>query len=808
MTDLLLDVRYALRALRRQPGFAAVAILTLALGIGATTTVFSVVYGVLLRPLPFADADRLVRVYADREGVPWTASPPDFVDWRAQATSFEDLTAITPLSFAITGEGPAQQHGAAMATAAFFSVLGVAPALGAGFTEVHEVPGQDRVVLLGDALWRTQYGADPEVVGRTIRLDGGEYQVIGVMPAGFAEPATAELWVPLAFTADDLATQRGAHYLRVYGRLRPGVTVDRADREMREIAARLDAAYPTANPGWRAQVTSLRDSVVGDARRPLYALLGAVGLVLLMTCVNVASLLLSRAVARDHEIAIRVALGVNRLRLVRGVLAESLVLALAGGALGVALATWGVEALTRLAPTNLPRVEQVGVNPLILAFALAVSGLTGVVFGAAPSLQLLRRREDAGALAAGARGGTAGRVAQRWRQALVTAQVALAVTLVAGAGLLMKSLGRILATDPGFRPEGVLTFNLSLPDDGYEPARVDAFAHNVEERLRSLPGVSDVGLVFGLPLTSSFSITVSSLDGRPLPADEQERLGGQQLRFATPGYFRAIGMTLLRGRGFSEADRAGASPVAVINETAARAIFGGEDPIGRHLSFGTRMGLGGDRVNGEIVGVVRDVRDVALREPARGHVYFAHAQWPVGFLQPVVRTTGDPLALAEAARRAVAEVDPNVPVYQVRTVAQLLETSTARDRFLTLVLGVFALTALALAAVGIYGVVSHAVSQRIRELGIRLALGARTTDILRLVVRQGALLAGAGAGIGLVGTLFATRALRGLLHEVTPTDPPTLIAGTFVLVVVALAASYLPARRAARVNPVEALRHE
>jgi putative ABC transport system permease protein len=806
MTDLLHDVRLALRALRRQPGFSAVAILTLALGIGATTAVFSIVYGVLLRPLPYPDADRLVRVYATRDGAQWTASPPDFTDWRAQATSFEDLAALTTTSLALTGDGPARQHAGAQVTAAFFSVLGVAPALGRGFTEAHEVPGQDGVVVLSHALWSDQFGADPGVLGRTLRLDGVDYEVIGVMPPGFAEPGATELWVPLAFTADDLTTQRGAHYLDVYGRLRPDVTLERADREVHGLAARLDAAYPDANPGWRAQATSLRDALVGDVQRPLYAVLGAVGLVLLMTCVNVASLLLSRAVARDHEIAIRVALGVDRLRLVRSVLAESLVLALAGGALGVALATWGIEALARLAPADLPRMDQVGVNPLVLGFTLGISGLTALLFGAAPSFQLLRRRE-ATAVVTGTRGGTAGRAAQRWRRALVTAQIACAVTLVAGAGLLIKSFGRLMATDPGFRPDGVLTFNLALPD-GYAPARVAAFASGVEERLRALPGVEDVGLVFGLPLSGlSFSISVYALDGRTLTSAEQERLGAQ-IRFVTPGYFPTIGMTVLRGRGITPADGAGGRPVAVINETAARRLFGDDDPIGRHLEFGTRMGLGGDRLNGEIVGVVRDVKDVALGNPARGHVYFAHAQWPVGFLQPVLRTGGDPEALATAARNAVAAVDPDVPVYRVRTLTQLRAASAARERFLMLVLGVFAGAALLLAAVGIYGVVAHAVAQRTRELGIRMALGARAADILWLVLRQGVFLGGTGAALGLVGALAASRVLEQLLYQVTPSDPATLALGAGGLLVVTLAATYLPARRAAGVDPVEALRHE
>jgi predicted permease len=809
MNDLLLDLRHALRALRRQPGFALTAVLTLALGIGATTAVFSVVYGVLLRPLPFADSDRLVRVFSDHEGEQWTASPPDFLDWQAQATGFEHLAAVNTQSMALTGDGPAQRRIAAAVTAAFFPVFHSAPALGRGFTDQHEVMGQDKAVVLSDALWRTQYGADAGVVGRFIRLDGAEYEVLGVMPPHFDVPAGTDLWIPLAFSADDVATQRGAHYLDIYGRLRDGVTVERAGREIADIAARIETAYPDANPGWRTQVVSLRDDLVGDARRPLFALLGAVGLVLLMTCVNVASLLLSRAVARDHEIAVRVALGVDRWRLVRAVLAESLVLALAGGLLGAALAGWGVEALAGLAPATLPRLDQVGVDPVMLMFTLALSGATGLVFGAAPSFQLLRRREEAGALTSGERGGTAGRRAQRWRRALVTAQIALAVTLVAGAGLLIRSFARLMATDPGFRPEGALTFTLSLPTVGYEdPARVVAFVSAVEEQLRALPGVTGVGMIFGLPLTGfGFSITPTALDGRPLTAEEQDRLS-TQLRFVTPGYFETMGIGLVHGRTFTPQDRSGAAPVAVVNESAARRLFGTTEVIGRRVEHGTRMGLGGDRVNGEIVGVVRDVKDVGLGAPARAHVYYAHAQWPVGSIQPVLRIVGDPLTLAEPARAVVAAVDPDVPVFQVRTLSQLRTASAGRTRFLMVVLGIFAGAALVLSAVGIYGVVAYAVAQRTRELGIRMALGARAADIVRLVVRQGAVMAGLGGAVGLAGALLATRVLRGLLYQVTPTDPPTLTGGTLVLVAVALLASYLPARRAARVSPVEALRQD
>ena len=810
MTDLLHDARLALRALRRQPGFAVAAMLTLALGIGATTAVFSVVYGILLRPLPFPESDRLVQVMALDDDVEWTASPPDFVDWRAQAASFEALAAVNTGAFALTGDGPAQQYAGASVTAGYFTVLGVAPALGRGFIEANEVPGTNFVVVISDAVWRAQFGADPSVLGRHIRLDNADYEVVGVMPRGFDAPGGTDFWMPLAFTPNDLTTQRGAHYLNVYGRLAAGVTVDRADREMREIAARLDLAYPDANPGWSARVTALRASIVGDVQRPLWALLGAVAVVLLMACVNVASLMLGRAIGREREDAIRTALGAGRLRLVRGVLVETGVLALGGGVLGVLLAVWGVAALIRLAPGDLPRLDEVGVDGWVLGFTLFLTIATGLLFGAAPSFHLLRRREASGALAAGERGGTAGGRIQRWRRALVVAQMALAVTLVAGAGLLGKSFARLLATDPGFTTGGALTFNLSVPNAGYEqPERVEAFVAAVEERLDVLPGVTGVGMIFGLPLSGfNFSISLTSVDGRQFDAQEQERRTSPQLRIVTPGYFAAMGIPLVRGRGIAEQDRAGSPPVMVVSATAGQMLFGGEDPLGHHFDLGTGMGVGRGRVGGEVIGVAGDVKDASLRAPARPLVYAVHRQFPVGFLQVVVRTAGDPLSLAEAARQAVAAVDPNVPVYQVRTLAQLLGASVAQARFMTMLLGLFAVVALALAAVGIYGVVAYAVAQRTRELGIRLALGARAADILWLILRQGAILGSLGVALGLAGALVATRALERLLYQVTPSDPSTFAVGAVGLLAVALVASYLPARRAAGVDPVEALRHE
>jgi putative ABC transport system permease protein len=805
------DFRYALRALRQNPGFILVALLTLALGIGANTTIFSVVRGVLLRPLPYPAPERLVRVFESRDGSHGSVSPPDYVDWRDQSDVFAGLATLNSgSSFALTGgTGPAQQVDGASVTPNFFSVLGVAPVLGSDFVPADGVVGQNHVVLLGYGLWRRRFGGDPTIVGRSIRLDGESYRVAGVMPLGKEYPRDAELWVPLAFTEHDLATQRGAHYLDVIGRLRPGVTLARAQTEMDAIAARLAESYPNTNRNAGALEMPLLESMVGSVAPALRILLGAVGLVLLIACTNVANLALARARRREREMSVRLALGAGRWRLVRGVLAEGILLGLAGGAVGLGMAVWGVPLLRVLRPGDMPRLDQVRVDGTVLGFAVGVSLLSGLLFSLLPAGQIFTRAELHESLTSEGRSLTAHRRARSSRNSLVAAEMALSVTLLAGAALLARSFVALVHVDPGFAPDHVLSFSLSLPDARYStPERADAFYQQLLARLRALPGVQAAGAVFGLPLSGfRFGISAYELDGRRLPSGEDDRLS-TQVRIVTPDYFPAMGIAVVRGRNFTDADRVGAPPAIIVNEAAARLLWPGQNPLGHHLTIGTSFGLGRGRVGGEVVGVVRDTREFGLGASVRPETYLVHAQVPVGYMSVVLRTATDPDALARAAAAAVAALDPDVPAFDVRTMNERVSASMAQPRFYLLLLGAFAAVALLLAAVGIYGVMSYTVGERRREIGVRIALGACPVEVLALVVRQGMTVAGIGAAVGLAGSLAGARVLRGLLYGVGPTDVTAFAGAVAVLALVALLACYVPARRAARVDPMEALRYE
>lgn len=807
MSAFLSDIRVALRTLAGAPGFTAIAVLTLALGIGANTAIFSLVHGVLLRPLPYPEPDRLVRVDAERSGEAWTASPPDFKDWQRLAGSFSSMAAFNKSSAALSGENDSEQVLTTAATAGYLELLGARPLAGRLLAEADEVPGGPRTALVSEGLASRRFGSAGAAVGASVRLDGDAYEVVGVIPSGLEEGRRTQVWMPLAFTADDLTTQRGAHYLGVYARLAPGVTRQEADQEMSALAASLAARYPGSNTGWGARVVGLKEAVVGAVRPALLALTGAVGLVLLVACVNVANLLLARALRREHQFAVRAALGAGRLQLARSVLGESVLLGLAGGGAGLVLAAWAVDLLTASQAADLPRLAEVGIDGRVLAFTAGLSLATGLLFGLVPGLQVAARRDLARALGSLSRQSSPrGRTA---KAALVIVEVALAVVLVTGAGLLGRSFLRLTTTDPGFSPDGVLAFGLSLPDSRYPEAEdSEAFVAELNERLAALPGVESAGAVFGLPLSGfSFSMSMSEIDGRELVPEEEERLSAQ-IRVVTPDTFEALGIPMRRGRGIGEEDRHGAPGAVVLNEAAARLLFPGDDPLGHRLAIGTSFGLGRGRAGGEVVGVVGDVRDQAIATEPRPTLYLAHHQMPVGYLAFVVRTAGDPVALAGAAAREVRRLDPELPVFDVQPMADLVADSVAASRFYAGVLGLFAVIALLLAAVGLYGVLAFSVSERSREIGVRVALGAARGDVLRLVLRQGVSLAAAGLALGLVGAAGASHLLTSLLYGVTPTDPATFVAVPGVLAAAAVLACYFPARRALRLDPVVVLKQE
>jgi putative ABC transport system permease protein len=807
---MLNDLRYALRSLKNHPGFATVAVITLAVGIGANSAIFSVVSAVLLRPLPYPDPDGLVQVHALNRGDLWTVSPPDFVDWRRDIGVFSVMAAFHPSSFALTGSGPAVRVEGARATSALLPMLGGDPILGRVFGEEHEVLGRDRVVVLSNGLWRTRFGADSAIVGRTIMLDGESHVVVAVMGKTFDFLGDAEVWTPLAFSERDLTTQRGAHYLTVLGRLEDGATVEQAAAQLERLAAGIAERYPASNAGWGATAEGLREAIVGDVRPALAVLLGAVGLVLLIACANVANLLLVHGSKRRRELAIRAALGAARPRLIRALLTESLVLALVGGFAGLLLATWGTALIAHLELSAIPRLDGVRLDRAVLAFTALVSLTCGVVFGVLPALQASRGGDLHRSLKTGGRGlsGDAGR--GRLRRGLVVAELALAVTLVIAAGLLFRSFVRLHQVEIGFDPDDVITFNVSLPDARYgEPDLAEAFFAELVERSAALPGVAAAGAVFGLPMSGfGYSISAYELDGRRIEPPEDDRLS-TQIRIATPDYFRTVGMRVLRGRGFSESDRADAPRAVVINEAAAKLLWPGEDPLGHQVTVGTSLGLGRGRVGGTVVGLVGDVRDVGLASEPRPQLYVPHRQFPMDFMTVTVRPgTGAGAALVEPLRALVAALDADVPVYRVQPLEAFVAESVADRQFYLRVIGLFAAIALGLAAIGIYGVIAYGVAQRTSEIGIRLALGASRGEILGLIVGQGLGLTAVGVAIGLGAAFVATRLMEALLFGVGSTDPLTFGVAAAALGSAALLASYVPARRATRVDPMDALRGE
>jgi putative ABC transport system permease protein len=806
-TELAQDISYAVRTLRKAPGFALVAILTLALGIGANTAIFSVVRGILLRPLPFAQPDRLVMVASTYGGgsTPSTSSPANVYDWRAQNKSFTSMAVVSGHSAVLTGSGDPERIRGFDVGADFFSILGVKALLGRStFTPEDSAWKGSKSVLVNETLWKTHFGSDPSLVGKMVTLDDERYQVAGIIPAAAAWPSNTMLWYPFTYDPATLANSRGAVYLSVVARLKPGVSLESATADMGTISARLAQQYPTADEKFGSVVVPMQDWITGSLKRPLLILLGGVAFVLLIACANVANLLLVRGVAREGELAVRTALGAGRGRLLRQLVTESMVLSLIGGAAGLLLAIAGTRLLVGAAPASIPRLDSIRVDSVVLAFTLLIATVTGAVFGLVPARQMVRP-DIAKTLREGGRGGgnrSGGHIARR---ALVVAEVALSVMLLAGAGLLIRSFNSLMAVDPGFRTENTISFALSLPEAKYQTATSQAaFMSRVMERMHALPGVQSAGSGFGMPLTNfgfGFTFTVA---GRPplKPADQPDA----EVRVATPDYFSTMGIRIVKGRGFTDLDRDGGAKVLLLTETAAKKFFPGEDPIGKHVTFGWDRSTG--PLEGDIVGIVADVKQSSLANATLPQFWAPYDQWPMSNMNVVLHTTRDPQAVMVDARAAIKQLDPDLAVAQVKTLDAILADSVAQPRFYMMLLTAFALVAITLSAIGIYGVVAYLVGQRSRELGIRIALGATPSRVVNMVVREGVGMVAVGVVVGLVGALALTQLMGALLFSVKPTDPPTYLAVTVLLGVVALLASSIPASRAAHVDPAIAMRTE
>ncbi|MBU8896783.1 ABC transporter permease [Corallococcus sp. M34] len=800
MSSLNQDMRYALRTLRGSPGFVLAAVLALALGIGANSAVFSVVNGVLLTPPPFREPERLVHLSNDfaKAGIRLApVSMPEYRDHQSLARVFSSVAAYVQGDLTLTGRDTPVRLGATSSTASLFSTLGVTPALGRTFTEAEEVPGRDKVVVLTQKAWRVYFAADPAVLGRSLLLDGESYTVVGVLPPGVAYPADTDLYRPFAPPPEQTTeAQRGERYLSMLGRLKPGVTLEAARQDMTRVMALMVADHPKyGNGGWSIQLRSLEDLVVGDVRGTLWMLLGAVGFVLLVACSSVANLLLARAATRSREVSIRAALGAGRGRLVAQFLTESLLLAAAGGVLGLLLAMWGTDALLTLVGESLPRAAEVKLDRWSLLFTGGMSLLTGLLFGLVPALQSSRADLSA-AMRQGAKGTAEGAV--KLRSGLVVAQMALALVLLVGAGLFAKSFLALRSVDVGFTPEGVLTGQLSLPATRYkESERQVAFHRELLERIQSLPGVESAGLTNILPLggrlTRGFEI-----EGRTKGPGEV--WPAVQFRTVSPDYLHTLRATLREGRMLDARDDAAAPGAAIINKSLADFFWPRGDAVGKRLRLGNPAAAWTT-----VVGVVDDLREWGVDQPARPAMYYALAQFPSADLALAVRAKDSVRASVEAELRAM---DRDVPMFAVSPLSRLVDESIGSRRLSALLMGLFAGVSLVLAALGISGVIAYAVAQRTREMGIRMALGAEPGDVLRLVLGQGMRLAGLGVGVGLVLSLGLARLLGSMLYGVTAYDPWTFVGVAALLSGVALFATWLPARRATRVDPIIALRAE
>jgi putative ABC transport system permease protein len=798
--------------LLKKPGFTAVAILALALGIGANTAIFSVVNAVLLRPLPFADPQQLVIVWMDnrQQGMKEDIhSYPNYVDYRDQNKVFQSLSAYRNTSLNLTGTGEPERVLGAASTASLFEVMRVAPVIGRTFTVEEDEPGRDSVMMLSYGLWQRRFGGDKNIIGKTVALSGATRTVIGVMPPEFRFPSKdTEFWTPLA-PPTDLKEQRSAFWLNVIGRLKPGVTLEQARAEMETIAKRLEQQYPDANSNFGTNLVPLREQTVGPVRPALLILLGAVAFVLLIACANVANLLLGRAAAREREFAIRMAMGAGRRRIIRQLLVESLLLASCGAALGIMLAMWGLDALKLLMPSDMPRLDQMGVDARVLSFTLLISFLTALLFGLAPALQASQPDLNETLKEGGGKGGSKGVRSRQMRRLLVVSEVALALILLVGAGLLIKSFSRLRDFDLGFRPEGLLTAKIQLPGLKYrEGNQLRVFHRQLLERLASTPGVESAAMITSVFLSKTPNSTYFSIEGRPafLPGQRVE----VPVDSISPNYFQVIGTPIIKGRAFNDQDTENSPRAVIINETMARRFFASEDPIGKRITYGDADARPEEIRWRTIVGVVADTRRTGFESEVRPETYLPIAQEPPGRVTLVVRSAGstDPAGLAASVRAAVQAIDAEQPVYDIKTMTQWVSETIAQRRLNMILLGTFAMLALLLAAVGIYGVMSYSVTQRTHEIGIRMALGAQRRDVLKMILGQGMGLTLLGIGIGLIGALLLTRLMSSLLFDVSAFDPLTFLAVSALLTIVALLACFIPARRAMKVDPMVALRYE
>lgn len=806
MDKLLQDLKFGFRSMMKSPGFTLVAVLTLALGIGANTAIFSVVNAAMIRPLPYADADRLMRVFHayPKLNMPGgvTVSPAYFDYYRLNAKSFESLAAMTGFRAPqnMTGKGDPERVQTITTTWNLFDLLGARPMMGRTFVAQEDQPGSNRVAVLSYGLWQRTFGGDRGVLGKPVTLDGADYTVIGVMPKEFEYPAEAELWVPIAFTPTDLNS--GTEYLDVIGKLRPGASQPQANAELEKITQDLVKRDNGGNneAGWYVYSTPMRDAAVGEMRTAVLVLLAAVGCVLLIACANVANLLLARASARQKEIAIRGALGASRWRMFRQLVTEGVLLSILGGICGLALGYWGLDLLLSTVPIQIPGFIRIHVDATVMIFTFVLAIFTGVLFSAAPAMQLSNWGLNDALKEGGRTSGAGGR--HTLRSGIIVAELAVSLVLLIGAGLLIKSFIRIQQANPGFNPSNVLTMAIALPEAKYKEQQQPQFFTQVLARVSTLPGVTSASATMTLPLqggmTSSFSI-----EGKQFRVDPHAHVAT-----ISPKYFDTMQIPVINGRTFADTDNETALPVAILDMKAANAYFPNENAIGKRVMF-TFEGTEQKRIWREIVGVVGAVKhNSPIQDETKGQVYIPYQQLPMPFMNLVLRTGTDPKSLVGAVRREIQGVDSTQPVQRIRTMEEALDEFVARPRFNMLLLGTFALLALVLAAIGVYGVMAFSVTQRTHEIGVRMALGAQRTDVLSMILKQALRLAGIGLVVGLVGSFVATRVLATLLFGVKTTDPATFLMISALLALIATAASCIPALRATRIDPMIALRYE